>query len=300
MVKKKILISLMFVCFVMSLFANVPAHPLREIPLPQSDLCEDLLFPNSIAFAREQIHRNGGLFNNILVLRVQFPNLPFLDREQYPAYHPHNYEYFRKHMEHLRNFYLDASDGNYDLNYRIAPQVYTANHNIEWYTQAGITVQRRVELIDELVRWADTDPMNEINFADYQGVIVFHSAPGQESDISGRNRHRSFLSAMFTQASFRLILAPDTSPEDYKGIPTSDGSFVSRVAFLPSEQFHPYFPFNDPNDSNAYELYRFDILGGLAQMMGRIMGFPTLFGPGRVAGIGNFCIMGTEIGRAHV
>lgn len=278
----KILI-ITFLCLInFNIYSQVAPHPLKGNSVPEELMSYD--FNNNILKGSHisAIKSRQNLINNILVLRIEFPDLQFNAESRFPSFHPHNEEYFDKYMQHLKNFYLDASHGKYELNYHIAPNVYVANNSFQWYGDDNFEAERRVLLVNELIQKAD----NDIDFNNFEAVIVFHAGAGQESDIESSQQH-SLWSTFMSVNTFKHYLDPNN--DNYAGIPTTDGSYITRLAFLPEWQYHPYFQENDN--------YHFDILGVLANQFGRILGLPTLFdnvpSNGSSAGIGNFCIMGT-------
>jgi M6 family metalloprotease-like protein len=270
------------------LTSMTPAHPQKsDIPywVLDEDISDDFILHRSQKSKSQKV-RAEELVNNILVLRVEFADVKFNIRDDvWPWYHPQNEEYFDKYMQHLRNFYLDASGEMYNLNYTIAPNVYTTSQNMGWYGDDNFESRRRVLLVEELINLAVADG---VDFSNYEGYIVFRAGAGQESDINDSQTH-TLWSTFMSRNTFRNVLDPGN--DDYQGIPAGEGNFVSRVAFLPAQQIHPDFPQNDG--------YHFEILGTLVHQFGRVMGLPTLFGNvaafGSTAGTGNFCVMGTGI-----
>jgi len=251
-------------------------HPLRKANIPEQLICED--FDDVVLFQGRSSAVN--LTNNVLVLRIDFPDKPFNNQERFPAYHAHNETYFNKYMKHLKDFYLDASKERYNLNYYMAPKVYTMSQNLAWYGDDNFEGRRRVEMIAELIQIIGDD----LQFINYESLIVFHSGAGQESDIYNSQSHNLW-STFMSLNTFRNVLDPDNLV--YQGIETADGAFVNRVVLVPSEQYHPDF------DEGRY----YELLGVLATQYGRAMGLPSLFGNvssfGSHAGTGNYCIMGT-------
>jgi len=281
--QKRIMVLIAIFSLWINISANVMPHPLKPDGIPAAlTKDEDSSFEVSQIGNTSPYRMNGSLTNNILVLRIDFPDHAFLEEEQFPAFHPHNEEYFRKYMEHLKNFYLDASKDLYELNYYIAPEVYTMSENLGYYGDDEFESRRRVEMIGELVEMIG----ESLPFRNFEALIVFHSGAGQESDLFGTQRH-TLWSTFMSQNTFRNVFDP-TNP-DYEGIPTADGSFITKVALIASSQFHPDFTLTLDR--------HFEILGVLATQFGRVMGLPTLFGNvsayGQHAGTGNYCIMGT-------
>ena len=274
-------------CLTINIAAQVLPHPQRIESLPEELIGDDFTSEvKNIFFTRDS---RIDLTNNVLVLRIAFPDHPFQTEETFPSFHPHNAEYFRKYMQHVKNFYLDASGGKYELNYFLAPEIYTMSNNLSYYGDDATESRRRVEMIGELIELiGETLP-----FKNYEALIVFHSAAGQESDIFNTQRH-TLWSTFMSINTFRSVFDPGNL--NYPGIPTADGSFVTKTALVASSEFHPDFLTHPDFESNQ-NAFHYEILGVLATQLGRVIGLPTLFGNvsafGSHAGTGNFCIMGT-------
>jgi len=281
MTVKKPILLILFIYIAINIYATVMPHPQKASGIPHSLIINE---PNNIY--TDSIHKTTRtLPDSILVIRVDFNDQTFSETGVYPyADYPQDFEYFDKYMQHLRDFYLDASDEQYTLKYRIVPTVYRAPQNMSYYGDDAQESARRVYLVKWLVEQCDADGFD---FTHYQGVIIFHAGAGQESDIYDRNP-QTLWSSFLSKNTFRNILKDpdDEDYEDYQGLVTSNGGIVDRVAFLPACEFHNGFT----EDFN----HEFDIMGPLANQFGRILGFPALNGNTTgTAGAGNFCIMGT-------
>ena len=281
-------------------YANIPQHPLKVSGISMDNEQETW---RPIHYDLDSNNQKI-LPNNFLVFRVQFQDVKFREEISNCAFehtglcpycHAHDYEYFYKYMIHAKSFYSDASGGKYELEFTIAPKVYTLPHNLNWYGNNANNNEsiNRVWLVQHLMDEIRKDNGNHgFDFKDhYEGILIFHSAAGEESDLD-RIRTQTLMSAFMPIERFNSILAPDD--KDYRGIPTPNNTYITKVGLLAAHQFHDYFyervqqyPNND---------YRFDILGVLTNHIGRLLGFPTLFGNmsetyGRHAGVGNFCVM---------
>jgi len=274
---QRMILSVCFTLIIINISALVMPHPHKTGGIPISLQEAEQYEP----FTRLRTAQP----DSILVLRVDFPDYHFSATGVYPYEgYPQDFTYFNKYMQHLKNFYLDASNEQYTLKYIIAPQVYEAPENMAFYGNDANESIRRVQLVKWLIEQADA---SGFDFTHYFGVIVFHAGPGQESDIYDNQKH-TLWSSFLSRNSFRNVYVDPNDPDydDYQGLTTSTGGIVNRVAFLPAQQFHEGFPleFN----------HEFDILGPLANQFGRILGFPSLNGNTTgTAGTGNFCIMGT-------
>jgi len=274
---QKIILSVCFTLIIINISALVMPHPKKTAGIPMS-LQEVEQYETFTRLRTPQP-------DSILVLRVDFPDYHFSATGVYPYEgYPQDFTYFNKYMQHLKNYYLDASNELYTLKYLIAPQVYEAPEGMSYYGNDASESTRRVHLVKWLIEAADADGFD---FTHFLGVIVFHAGPGQESDIYDNQTH-TLWSSFLSRNTFRNVLIDPDDPDydDYQGLTTSTGGIVNRVAFLPAQQFHEGFPL----DFN----HEFDILGPLANQFGRILGFPSLNGNTTgTGGTGNFCIMGT-------
>jgi len=278
MAKKQHLFLLIIWCLLITLSGNeIMAHPKKKISTPRTI---EALQDNEEYILTRTTH----LRNNFLVLRVEFPNYRFNTESNFPSYHPSDQTYFDKYMQHARNYYLDASKGQYNLIYRISEHILMADHNLEWYGQDNVESSRRVLLINEVVQKADL--WHQEFFEIYEGVIVFHAGPGQETDIYNKNSQMLW-SSYISLATLRYYL-DDPENTDYQGIPVSNGTyFIDRLAFMPENQFHRDFP----EDIN----HHFELVGVLTNQIGRILGFPSMSGGEGTAGLGVFCVMASGI-----
>jgi M6 family metalloprotease-like protein len=99
---------------------------------------------------------------------------------------PHNRAYFKDHLTSLGNFYTHASNGNLIVdiaNSEVYPineeNTYTVSHKMDYYNpflEDDSVDIRLAELFVEAVELAD----NDVNFSDYDLVILFHAGVGQD------------------------------------------------------------------------------------------------------------------------
>ncbi|MCB5258184.1 MAG: immune inhibitor A domain-containing protein [Candidatus Cloacimonadaceae bacterium] len=274
-----------------SLKAMVPPHPLyTDIPAAYSRTQIELP-KNYTNLSRID---NETLPNNILVLRVQFQDVQFIDNPSWPDNLVHNDAFFDRWMLHLSDFYADASHGIYELNYTLYPSVYTLPKNMSYYgrdTVDDIDVKLD-EFFQTLFQMADQD----IDFSQYGGIMIFHAGAGQESDINGI-RTEEIWSTFLTRKRLQAWFDPDN--DNYQGW-LADGVYLKNIALVPENEFQDYFPAEGEPNADSYI---FSIYGVLAQQMGHILGLPSLFDTdssnGASQGIGNWGLMGTGIWNAN-
>lgn len=271
--------------------AMVPPHPLyKDIPAAYTptkiELPTNFTSPNRLD--------SKTLPHNILVLRVQFQDVHFINNPSWPDNLAHNDAFFDRWMLHLSDFYADASHGNYELNYTLHPSVFTLPENMSYYgrdTADNIDVNLN-EFTQTLLQMADP----EIDFSLYDGLIIFHAGAGQESDINGI-RTGEIWSTFLTRKRLQSWFDPDN--DNYQGW-LADGVHLKNIVILPENEFQDYFPAE--GEPNA-ESYIFSIYGVLAHQFGHILGLPSLFDTdssnGASQGIGNWGLMGTGIWNAN-
>ncbi|MFA5498923.1 MAG: T9SS type A sorting domain-containing protein [Candidatus Cloacimonadia bacterium] len=233
---------------------------------------------------------DSNLPQKILVLMVEFEDLRFeqsvtnVDFLADPSYTIS--DYVGRYLEHMKSYYLDVSDGVYEVDYVVLDKIFTLERPIGYYGESGRSLERRVELSKTLIKMAD--PV--VDYSEYDAYIIFHAGSGKETDIYGTNPN-SISSSFINRSLFQHIL--DRDNDDFPGLETEDGIHIKELIIAASNQDHP----DNPEDLN------YGILGLLCHLYGRQMGLPALFGNvpdiGRAAGAGNFCLMGTGVWNAN-
>ncbi len=275
-----------------AVYGFAPPHPLCQgVPAGFEPNRPEIVYKSPAQRSRE-------LPNNILVLRVDFPDQPFISAAQYPDFLVHDTAFFDRWMLHLADLYADASKGNYLLDWVVWPDVFTMSHPVGYYgadVEDGPIDNKVSEMLVELAAVADP----EIDFSQYGGIIIFHSGAGQETHIdSNIPRTDSIWSTFVTRKDLQFDLDPEN--DEFQGIATNDGIFLKNMVLLPEWEFHDYFP--QPPDPNASS-YIFSLYGVMAHQFGHLLGLPTLFdnvsSNGESQGVGNWCLMGTGVWNAN-
>ena len=279
---KRILFLTLFV-FLFSYLSAVPAHPLYG----------DYSLAVQSQLTRMQNHKfeTKSLPENILVLRVDFPDKQFDLVVDEPDSLAHNREYFERFMIHLKSYWEDASHENYTFDYYVSEEVYTLQNSMSYYGNDELSSERMAEFAQEVIALADED----IDFSEYDATVIFHAGVGQETDLDHIGQDEIW-STFITRKDLQEIIDPEN--ENYAGI-SADGVFIDAFAILPETTWQDYFPEGNP-------AYKYGILGLLAHEFGHHLGLPTLFdnvsSNGKSQGIGDFGIMGTGtwVGNGYV
>nr|MDK2850400.1 hypothetical protein [Candidatus Cloacimonadota bacterium] len=233
--------------------------------------------------------------SNVLVVMVEFSDVHFNTEPQYPDYLVHDQAYFERWMLHLSDFFYDASHSHYELQYTVYPEVFQMSRPISWYGGdiSGKTDAQLMDILPDLMEQSSA----QINYSDFDGLIIFHAGAGQETDVERQNTN-SIWSTFLTRRAMQTYFDPDN--DDYPGYITPDSAILTNVVIVPEHEYHPYFPAEgDEYASN----YLFSIYGVLAHQFGHVLGLPTLFdndsSDGVSQGIGNWGLMGTGVWNAN-
>ena len=130
----------------------------------------------------------------VIGLRVQFvPDAPPRDDDgepvgtQRPATRfqaQHNSDYFREVMSRVRAYFLEVSMGQLDLvpTIQSVPVTETTwDKDEDYYGEDAAAPARTAELIQRAITLSES----QIDFRQYDLVVVFHAGNGQESDFAG-------------------------------------------------------------------------------------------------------------------
>ena len=146
---------------------------------------------------------------NVLVLKVEFQRevpdnpkttgdgtLDLRDYEQFVSEEghyidpgPHGTSYFNSHMEALRRYWYFVSDKKLDLNWDVFPREESLAFRLpvpmSYYGSEGPWTDVRDQLgyfFIDAITFADT-AAPEIDFSNYQSIIVFHAGSDQQNNI---------------------------------------------------------------------------------------------------------------------
>jgi M6 family metalloprotease-like protein len=213
-----------------------------------------------------------------VVLRVEFPDLAF--GASPPADELHDRFYYEVQFGYVRQYFDAASKGRLKLGFDVAPVVAVAPLEAALYGNVAVYDSAMIELTRAAVAQNDAD----IDFASYDGVLVVHAGPGQESDIAGDSPTQIW-SGFLDDRTFRESLStPDST---IAGLPTLDGVLVTNVVILPEWQVQ---------DLALSQGTRLGSLGVYCHEVGQRIGLLPMFdaSPARFPdsqGLGNFDLM---------
>ncbi|HNX01404.1 MAG TPA: M6 family metalloprotease domain-containing protein [Candidatus Cloacimonadota bacterium] len=276
---KRTLVAVVFLTIVFALAAYAPPYPKYngKVKLPPSHSSE--------IFGGLHQQRNSNVPDSVLVLMVQFSDISLVSTPQYPDSLVHDHAFFDRYMLHLTDYYNDASHGLYQLQYTVHDPVITLSHPMSYYgvDDTTLAVTRQAEFARDIVNAVDAD----VDFRQYDGIVVFHAGAGQESDMDG-SRTGELWSTFISRVDLQLGFDPLN--DNYPGIATNDGKYVKEMVVVPEWEWQDYF-------LSEYPGFVLSTLGVLANQFGHLLGMPNLYdndwSNGASEGVGNFCIMGS-------
>jgi len=212
---------------------------------------------------------------------------------------PHNRSYFNDHIRSLANYYRHVSGGKVKidtLNSEIFPlsdnSSYQINHPMAYYHPFLVpdSVDFRLsELLVEAVRKADS----EVDFTQFDVVVIFHAGVGQDFAITLDPTPYDIPSAFMNKNDLKTLLAPDDP--DFTGIAVENGTaFVSCGLILPESQNHLLYDNWEEvfGGSDNPCQYQFGLNGTVAFMFGFYLGLPSLYDTETgYTGVGKFGLM---------
>ncbi len=102
---------------------------------------------------------------------------------------PHDLEYFELHMMALESYYESVSHGALDLEFTVAPagsnEAYVLPHDMGYYHDYLEEQVWYVSQVESFIRdtFAAADTTDSIDFAEYDGYVVFHAGADWQSDV---------------------------------------------------------------------------------------------------------------------
>ena len=210
---------------------------------------------------------------------------------------PHNRAYFKDHILSLANFYNHASNGKLIIdidNSEVYPlnndQYYTVSQKMDYYNpfleEDSVDI-KLAELFIEAVHLADAD----VNFADYDVVVIFHAGVGQDFAVDLDPTPYDIPSAYLNPKDIEKAVG---NPETFEGISLDNGStLLDECIILPETQNHTLYEKWDEvfGTDDAFNV-QVGLNGTFAFMFGFYLGIPGMYNTETGdAGIGRWGMM---------
>jgi len=281
---KRLILLVIVTCTISSILFSIP-------PIPGKIGSSNYNVYPSEKYSKRNSQCREELPQNILAIMVEFSDVTFDLVPDFPDSLAHDKEYFERLFFHLASFYADASHGNYVLtedNYTVWDNIITVSQTMAYYGNTDPQIVEVCLFTQEVVQLID----DQLDFNDYDAIVIIHAGAGEEADQNNTNEDE-IISTFLTRRSLQAGLDPEN--DDFPGIETNDGLYLTEFAIIPETEWQP--------DSNPEDDTIFSIFGVLAHQFGHQIGLPTLFDNnsenGRSYGIGGFGIMGTGVWNAN-
>lgn len=189
---------------------------------------------------------------------------------------PHDRVYFQQLADDIASYYEDVSDGELMLDIDIYPaglnDSYTMDHQMIYYGDDDSYMEGACLLLRDAVQAADQD----VDFSQYDAVIVIHAGSGQEADIYLNSP--GDIGSLFLTLTDLIYYLPGAGI-GYQGIPTGDGVFVAEGMIVPEQE--------------SQDGFGLGVLGTIVHEFGHQLGLPDLYDTytGKV-GVGGWDLMG--------
>ncbi len=209
---------------------------------------------------------------------------------------PHNRAYFKDHIRSLANFYNHVSTGQLTIdleNSEVYPltdeETYTVSQEMDYYhpflEEDSIDI-RLAELFIEAVELADED----INFADYDVVVIFHAGVGQDFAFDLDPTPYDIPSVYLNGDD----IAKAVNADNFNGIAVDNGETrLAEGIILPETQNHTlYENWEDVFGTDDGFDYQIGLNGTFSFQFGFYLGMPGMYNTETGdAGIGRWGMM---------
>ena len=197
---------------------------------------------------------------------------------------PHDRNYFKAHLEFVKNYYQKVSNGKLVVEFEVLPNGVTLSKTMRNYSPPINSTDFRVmgDFMQET--WTLADQANPgFNFAGYDLFLIFHAGVGRDVSLPGSLGNERDLPSIY----FNLPALQKFYGGTFDGVPVSGGAFkIQNTGILPQTQNREVTSFN------STFLYKITMNGLLASTVGSHLGLPDLFDTNTgLSAIGRFGLM---------
>ena len=207
---------------------------------------------------------------------------------------PHDQSYFEAHLEFARNYFTTVSGNSIDISYRVLPEIYTLDRQMEYYSPTGETFTNEQLALLARDAW---EKVEELGGFDTQGLnpdktafIIFHAGVGRDIQLTGTTLDitpQDIPSLTLNRESLSNLLQDPA----FTGFPINDGSYqITNTLILPRTLSR-----RGEDVTGEEFVLQLSINGLLCASLGSYFGLPDLFNTRTGnSGIGRFGLMDGE------
>ncbi|MCF8412098.1 MAG: T9SS type A sorting domain-containing protein [Melioribacteraceae bacterium] len=182
---------------------------------------------------------------------------------------PHDRNYFDRHLEFAQNYFSKVSDGNLEVRFKVADEIFTVSKTMRNYSP-----EPRAEGFDELANfaaevWDLVDVAGTgIDFSNYDLFLIFHAGVGREFSLAGSiGNERDLPSIYLSKKTFESALG-----NDFEGFQVGANNFrITNTLIMPETESREEEGFGEVN------LLELSMNGLLVANIASHIGLPDLF-----------------------
>ena len=207
---------------------------------------------------------------------------------------PHNQAYFEAHLEFAKNYFTKVSGDDIDIEYRVLPDIYQLDNQMEFYSPTGETFSNEKLALLARDTWEKVEENGGFDTSgldpDNTAFVIFHAGVGRDIQLTGTTLDitpQDIPSLTLNRESLSALL----DDPDFSGFPINNGTFrVTNSLILPRTLSRR------GEDITGQEfVLQLSINGLLCASIGSYFGLPDLFNTQTGnSGIGRFGLMDGE------
>jgi len=192
---------------------------------------------------------------------------------------PHDRSYFQDQLVAVKNYYLAASKGKFEIKGTVFPLAMQSAYQMPFdmgYYSPNTTEEENdrqlATLFVDAIEAADADP--DLRFADFDVVAIFHAGVGKDIDLGFDETPQDIPSLYITPEFLKRSLSPD-----FEGVEVDGGTIrINRALLLP--------------ETESQQDLELALTGIFAANIGSHLGLYDLFSPAtQQSGVGAFGLM---------
>ena len=204
---------------------------------------------------------------------------------------PHNQNYFEAHLEFAKNYFETVSNGVFEIEYTVVPEIVKLSGKMEKYSPTGrdLNFQPVAEMAAET--WEKVNQQNLISSIPQSDIetafVIFHAGAGRDIELVGTSLNKTpqdIPSVYLSKSAFRNIY----NDPAFEGFPLEEADrTVNNTLILPRTLSRP----GEDVSGNPFVL-QLSTNGLVAAQIGSHIGLPDLFDTeSGQSGIGRFGLM---------
>lgn len=178
-------------------------------------------------------------------------------------YAAHDSTFLHHKIQDVAAYFADVSGGALEIRFTVHPRAVNLPHPMSWYGNHPVNGEQQVALAADVIDSLDL----EIDFTQYDTVVLVHAGAGEETDILGDSPEQIY-STYLNPADFRAAYEDSLLGQPY--LPAAgfaEGTGIDRVLVLPeTEQQDPFGSFRGGFGSLGVYCFEFGLHLGMLSL----------------------------------